>query len=134
MFHNRVIVITGAFLVACVAALLGFTGAQASPAAPGEFTLTQPDGSTFQAHQWGDEWNHGTETVEGYSILKDPGNGLLGLCRDSNPMAHWPPDWRMVNCWWSARRTPGHSQNICARRNQTKIREPVHRLLPGRPR
>ena len=75
MSQNKFFVITGAILLACAVALLGFTGVEASPAAPGEFTLTQPDGSTFQAYQWGDEWNHGIETVEGYSILKDPQTG-----------------------------------------------------------
>jgi M6 family metalloprotease-like protein len=64
-----------AFGLACTLALLVFTGAQASPAAPLEFTITQPDGSVFSARQWGDEWNHGTETLDGYSILKDPGTG-----------------------------------------------------------
>ena len=49
-----------------------FTGrAEASPAAPIEFTLTQPDGKTsFLARQWGDEWNNGVETSEGYSIVQ----------------------------------------------------------------
>ncbi len=61
--------------LACALALATFTSAQAAPAAPIDFTLTQPDGTRFTARQWGDEWNHGTETVEGYSILKDPGTG-----------------------------------------------------------
>ena len=33
--------------------------------------LHQPDGSVFQARQWGDEWKHGWETTEGYTILKN---------------------------------------------------------------
>ena len=75
MVQNKMQVLLCAILFACSMAFLGITSAQASPAAPGDFTLTQPDGSTFQARQWGDEWNHGTETMEGYSILKDPGTG-----------------------------------------------------------
>ncbi|GEM_PF-1037751 len=49
-----------------------FTGrVAAAPAAPIDFTLTQPDGTTsFTARQWGDEWNHGIETADGYSILQ----------------------------------------------------------------
>lgn len=42
----------------------------ASPAAPIDHTLTQPDGSTFTAKQWGDEWSNGFETIEGYTILQ----------------------------------------------------------------
>ncbi|MCX5886310.1 MAG: M6 family metalloprotease domain-containing protein [Proteobacteria bacterium] len=44
---------------------------QAVPAAPIVHTLTQPDGSTFQARQWGDESLHGWETEDGYSIVFD---------------------------------------------------------------
>ncbi|WP_446011848.1 hypothetical protein [Candidatus Electrothrix sp.] len=46
-----------------------FSGnALAVPAAPIEHELTQPDGSKFKARKWGDEWNHGWETVKGYTI------------------------------------------------------------------
>ncbi|HEY5521676.1 MAG TPA: M6 family metalloprotease domain-containing protein, partial [Desulfuromonadaceae bacterium] len=34
-------------------------------------TLAQPDGFTFQARQWGDEYSHGMETEEGYTIIFD---------------------------------------------------------------
>ncbi len=40
-------------------------------AAPVIHTLTQSDGSTFKARQWGDEWLHGWETEEGYTIVFD---------------------------------------------------------------
>lgn len=36
---------------------------------PGIFTLTQPDGTTFSARQFGDEWQHRVETTEGYTII-----------------------------------------------------------------
>ncbi len=49
--------------------------AQAAPAAPIVFELTQPDGSTFWAQQWGDEWSNGLETVDGYTILLDETSG-----------------------------------------------------------
>ena len=45
--------------------------AHAVPASPDVKTLTQPDGSTFQARLWGDEWNNGWETLSGYTIVKD---------------------------------------------------------------
>ena len=45
--------------------------AYAVPAAPLVYTLDQSDGSTFEARQWGDEWLHGWETMEGYSIVFD---------------------------------------------------------------
>ena len=41
------------------------------PAAPGIHILNQTDGTTFEAKLWGDEWSHGWETREGYTILFD---------------------------------------------------------------
>jgi immune inhibitor A len=44
--------------------------------APGiKQVLTQPDGTSFTAHQWGDEWSHGWETGEGYSIVRSTADG-----------------------------------------------------------
>jgi M6 family metalloprotease-like protein len=54
---------------------------KASPASPLEFSLSQPDGSTFMARQWGDEWNNGFETIDGYTILKDPQTGFWVFAR-----------------------------------------------------
>jgi len=45
----------------------------AVPAAPLAHTLTQSDGSTFEARQWGDEYLHGWETTEGYTVVFDQG-------------------------------------------------------------
>lgn len=42
----------------------------AAPAAPIEIQISQPDGTTFTVRQWGDEWQNGLETVEGYTILQ----------------------------------------------------------------
>lgn len=52
-------------MAACMAGI-----AHAAPAAPIDLTLTQPDGATFSARQWGDEWQNGFETSNGYSILQ----------------------------------------------------------------
>ena len=73
MTKNRVFILSLAaigFTLAC--AFLFIDRAQASPAAPVVVTLTQPDGSTFTARAWGDEWNNGVETLDGYSILRTP--------------------------------------------------------------
>ena len=57
--------------------LLVFTGfifpheGYAIPAAPILHKLTQPDGTIFNARQWGDESCHGWETEDGYSIIFD---------------------------------------------------------------
>lgn len=60
--------IAGAF-IALVCAVCIVSSVQAAPAAPLDITLTQPDGSSFIARQWGDEWLNGFETKEGYTIL-----------------------------------------------------------------
>ena len=43
----------------------------AVPAAPVLHTLSQPDGTTFRARQWGDENLHGWETEEGFTVVRD---------------------------------------------------------------
>ena len=58
-------------LLSLLALLTGTDSALAVPAAPGTHVLNQADGSTIKARQWGDEWQHGWETVSGYSILFD---------------------------------------------------------------
>ncbi len=71
MTKNRILTLS--LMAACLAlvcATLLTSHASASPAAPVQYILTQPDGSTFIAHTWGDEWNNGIETIEGYSVLR----------------------------------------------------------------
>ena len=73
MTKNRASILS--LTAACLALVCAFlfTGrAEASPASPVVITLTQPDGSTFSARAWGDEWNNGVETVDGYSIVRTP--------------------------------------------------------------
>lgn len=64
-FKHLLLGITFALFVLALQA----TTAQAAPAAPIDIPLTQPDGTVFTARQWGDEWMHGFETLDGYSIL-----------------------------------------------------------------
>ncbi|OFV99815.1 MAG: hypothetical protein A3F68_05055 [Acidobacteria bacterium RIFCSPLOWO2_12_FULL_54_10] len=45
-------------------------GANAEP-----YELQQPNGIRFWARSWGDEWQNGTETTDGYTILNDRTNG-----------------------------------------------------------
>jgi M6 family metalloprotease-like protein len=68
MFRNRIFIIPFASLLACTLAMLSVSIARAGPVAGAEFPLTQPDGTTFMAQQWGDEWNNGVEDSAGYSI------------------------------------------------------------------
>jgi|GEM_PF-1180236 len=57
--------------LAVTAALTGFAGgAAAVPSPDDEHTLTQPDGTTFEAVQWGNEHNHGWEAANGYTITR----------------------------------------------------------------
>jgi len=64
-------------LAVCVALLAcASLRAAAAPAWPAVHVLTQPSGATFEARQWGDEWMHGWETLDGYTILLDETTGL----------------------------------------------------------
>ena len=58
-------------LLTCLLAAGMAKGVWAAPAAPIDVILTQPDGATFTARQWGDEWLNGYETAEGYTVLQD---------------------------------------------------------------
>jgi hypothetical protein len=51
------------------------------PACPIPITLTQPDGASFEAALWGDEWSSGVETAEGYTVLQDPITGYWEYAR-----------------------------------------------------
>ena len=58
-------------LVWVAAATLWSATANAVPAAPGTFELKQPGGKTFTARLFGDEWNNGVETREGFTIVRN---------------------------------------------------------------
>ncbi len=56
--------------------LLAFASiVHAAPAPDATFVLRQPDGTSFEAQLFGDEWMNGTETVDGYTIVQDAASG-----------------------------------------------------------
>ena len=64
----RVVLVIAAFAVALVTA----SGAWAAPADPNAVVmLKQPDGRSFRAHIWGDEFIHGYETLAGHTVALD---------------------------------------------------------------
>ena len=64
-------IVVCAFMVCFFTGLWGVEEAEAVVAAPVVHTLTQADESGFAARPWGDEWLHGWETEDGYSIVFD---------------------------------------------------------------
>jgi M6 family metalloprotease-like protein len=64
------LIITG-LLFSLITALGIVSSASAAPAAPVDLILVQPDGSTFTARQWGDEWLSGFETLTSHTIIQD---------------------------------------------------------------
>jgi M6 family metalloprotease-like protein len=62
--------------VVTLSVLLQMQNSYAVPASPTIHTLTQSNGLTFKAQQWGDEWSNGWETTTGYTILLDKINGV----------------------------------------------------------
>lgn len=51
-------------------ALFATDAAHAAPASPHVSTTQQPDGTRFRSRAFGDEWAHGVETVEGYTVVR----------------------------------------------------------------
>lgn len=60
-----------ALLAACVIAAINIEVVFASPTAPIEQILFQPDDTSLLVRQWGDEWSNGFETLDGYTIVQD---------------------------------------------------------------
>ena len=58
-------------LAACVIAAINIEVVFASPTAPIEQILFQPDDTSLLVRQWGDEWSNGFETLDGYTIVQD---------------------------------------------------------------
>jgi M6 family metalloprotease-like protein/PGF-pre-PGF domain-containing protein/PGF-CTERM protein len=76
MSRQRFLPISRIFTIAITLALVaapfaGFVGVAAAGPAPDDYhTLTQPNGEEFDAKQWGNEFNHGWEAENGYTITK----------------------------------------------------------------
>jgi len=67
------------------------TTVEAAPAAPIDLELEQPDGSLITVRQWGDEWLHGFETLDGYTLLQAEGGWWVyaELSSDGNLVPHF---------------------------------------------
>ncbi|MDO9324213.1 MAG: M6 family metalloprotease domain-containing protein [Methanoregula sp.] len=65
MIHKKIVLL----FAICILLYFGVSPALSVPAEPGINQLKQNDGSTFMATMWGDEWSHGWETTDGYSII-----------------------------------------------------------------
>ena len=63
-------------IIVFLVAVLCPPASHAVSAFPGVRELTQPDGTTFRAAQWGDERMHGWETADGYAIVRDEASGF----------------------------------------------------------
>jgi M6 family metalloprotease-like protein len=48
----------------------------AVPARDASETVFQPDGSAISIRQFGDEWGNGHRTLDGFTIMRDPSNGI----------------------------------------------------------
>ncbi|MEA4882459.1 MAG: M6 family metalloprotease domain-containing protein [Clostridia bacterium] len=75
---------------AMVAILLVSGSVLAAPAPDIVHTLSQPSGISFEARQWGDEWLHGWETVDGYTIMQDEATEYWHYARQSSTGAIEP--------------------------------------------
>ena len=55
------------------------------------FTFTQPDGSTLQVRGWGDQHYAVFETLDGYTVTKDPQSGFWEVAQLSPDRMHLEP-------------------------------------------
>jgi M6 family metalloprotease-like protein len=55
----------------------------AGPVLPEAISLTQPDGSSFTAIPYGDEWSNGYETAAGHTIIENASSGFWVLAERS---------------------------------------------------
>jgi M6 family metalloprotease-like protein/uncharacterized repeat protein (TIGR01451 family) len=63
------------FTVIMAALFIVVPSAQASPAYPVVKTFEQPDGEKLMLRLWGDEFAHGWQTLDGYTVIKNPETG-----------------------------------------------------------
>ncbi len=63
----------------------------ASPFIGKQFTFTQPDGSMIQVRGWGDQHYGVFETLDGYTLVKNPSTGFFEIAQLSNDGDHLEP-------------------------------------------
>ncbi|MCL4535777.1 MAG: M6 family metalloprotease domain-containing protein, partial [Bacteroidetes bacterium] len=68
--------------------------ALASPVAPIDVTIVQPDGTSFQAHPYGDEWTNGYETKDGYTLAREETTGFWEYADHDAAGRLKPSGWR----------------------------------------
>lgn len=93
--HRREIILASVFTLGMLGWFCAASPVYAVEAAPVPFELRQPDGSTFQAKAWGDEWQNGTETRDGYTILRNEQTGEW-VYAERNPAGQLVPSNRVV--------------------------------------
>ncbi|MDD2202229.1 MAG: M6 family metalloprotease domain-containing protein [Firmicutes bacterium] len=79
-FGNASVLLIAASVMAITMLATPMT-ALAVPASPDVHVLSQPDGTTFEAVQWGDEWLNGLETSEGHTIVYNETTGFWEYAR-----------------------------------------------------
>lgn len=57
------------------------TDVRSDPAWGDVFTLEQPDGSRVEVRIWGDEYYRVVESLDGYTLVRDPGTGIICYAR-----------------------------------------------------
>ena len=55
------------------------------------FIFTQPDGSTLRVRGWGDQHYAVFETLDGYTVMKNPETGFWDVAQLSPDRAHLEP-------------------------------------------
>ena len=78
------------------------------------FTFTQPDGSKFQVRGWGDQHNAVFETLDGYTVVRNPHTGIYEIAQLSDDGTMLEP-------------VPGRSGNLDAGRAGVPLGIRVHR-------
>jgi len=63
----------------------------ATPFSGKTFTFTQPDGTKIQVRGWGDQHYAVFETLDGYTVVKNPSTGFFEIAQLSNDETRLEP-------------------------------------------
>jgi len=74
-------VLTVLGIVSVAAQFLFPSNANADPSWGDIFVLEQPDGSRIEVRIWGDEFYRIVESMDGYTLVRDPGTGVICYAR-----------------------------------------------------